>query len=161
LIRSIVEEVEPGTRISGIAPLETLFARATAQPRFTTGLVGAFGSLALVLAAVGIYGTLSYLVTARRREIGIRLALGARPSAIMSTVLRRGVVPALGGALVGLAAAIAIARVFRALLFDVEPLDPVSIAGSAAVLALVAVTAALVPAQRASRVDPTIALRSE
>jgi predicted permease len=161
LIRRIIEDVEPGTRITGVAPLEALFATATAQPRFTTQLVAAFGSLALLLAAVGIYGTLSYLVSARRREIGIRLALGARPAAIMSTVLRRGVVPALGGALVGLAAATAIARVFRALLFHIEPADPLSIAAAAAVLALVVSTAALVPARRAARVDPTVALRSE
>ena len=161
LIRRIVDEVEPGTRIAGIAPLETLFSTATAQPRLTTRLVGAFGSLALVLAAVGIYGTLSYLVSTRRREIGIRLALGARPSAIMASVLRRGVAPALGGALAGLGAAVAIARVFRALLFHVEPVDPFSVAAGAAVLALVAVTAALIPALRAARVDPTTALRSE
>ena len=161
LVRAVVQEVEPGTRMDSIAPLAALVSRATAQPRFTSQLVSAFGTLALVLAAVGIYGSLSYLVRTRMREIGVRLALGATPSRIMAMVLLRAVVPALAGAAVGLAVAVALARVFRTLLFHVEPLDPVSIAAGAAVLGGVAVAAALVPARRASRVDPTVALRSE
>jgi putative ABC transport system permease protein len=161
LVRRVVEEIERGTRIEAVAPMDTLYAAATAQPRFTMRLVGAFGTLALLLASVGIYGTLSYLVSTRRREIGIRLALGAKPSAVLATVLRRGAFPALCGGVLGVAAAVAVARVFRALLFEIDPLDPVSVATGGFVLMLAALVAALAPARRAARVDPTVALRSE
>ena len=161
LVRRIVDDVERGTLIEAVAPLDVLYDAATAQPRFTTQLVAGFGTLALLLAAVGIYGTLSYLVSTRRREIGIRLALGATPSAIMSTVMRRGVAPALAGGLAGLAAAIGVARVFRALLFGIEPIDPISVLAGGALLTLVAAAAAFLPAWRASSVNPSTALRSE
>ena len=161
LVRRIVDDVDRGTLIEAVVPLDVLYDAATAQPRFTTQLVAGFGTLALLLAAVGIYGTLSYLVSTRRREIGVRLALGATPSAIMSTVIRRGLVPALAGGLAGLTAAIAVARVFRALLFEIEPIDPISVAAGGALLTLVAVAAAFLPAWRASNVNPSIALRSE
>jgi predicted permease len=161
VVRDVVGAVEPGTHIDQIASLDALVSRATAQPRFTSRLVGAFGALALLLAAVGIYGTLSFLVTARMREIGIRLALGAPRSGIMSHVLWRGLVPAVAGGVIGLGIAVALARTFRALLFDVEPLDLTSFAGGATVLLVVALVAALGPAHRASRVDPVRALRSE
>jgi predicted permease len=101
LVRQVVQEVEPGTRIDQVAALDALISRATAQPRFTTRLVAAFGALALMLAAVGIYGTLSYLVGSRVREIGIRLALGASRSRILSNVLWRGIGPALAGGVLG------------------------------------------------------------
>ena len=161
LVRRVVEEVEPGTRIEAVTPMDTLYAAATAQPRFTVRLVSAFGTLALLLASVGIYSTLSYLVSTRRREIGIRLALGAKPSAVLATVLRRGALPALSGGVLGLAVAIAVARVFRSLLFNIDPLDPVSAATGTVVLMLAAFAAAFVPARRAARIDPIVALRSE
>jgi putative ABC transport system permease protein len=160
-VRAVVESVEPGTRIDAVTTLDALVSRATAQPRFTTRLVAAFGGLALLLAAVGIYGTLSYVVGSRTREIGIRLALGASRGAIMSNIVRRGVVPALAGGLLGLAIAVAVARVFRALLFGVDPVDPASIAGGAAVLIAVALAASAGPAYRAARVDPVRALRTD
>ena len=161
LVRGILQDVEPGTRVHSVAPLETLVSRATAQPRFTSQLVAAFGVLSLLLAAVGIYGTLSYLVSARMREIGIRLALGARPREVLTMMLWRGFVPALTGGAVGLAFAIALGTVFRALLFQIEPADAMSVAAGAVLLSGVALAASLGPARRASRVDPTTALRSE
>jgi putative ABC transport system permease protein len=161
VVRDVVRAVEPGTTIEQVAPLEVLVARATAQPRFTSQVVVGFGALALILAAVGIYGTLSYLVSTRTREIGIRLALGAPTAGIVSNILWRGVAPAAAGGLLGLGLAIAMARMFRALLFGVEPLDVASFAGGAALLFLVALGAALGPALRASRVDPIQALRVE
>ena len=161
VVKSVVRSVEPGTRIDQIAALDDLFLRATAQPRFTTRLVAAFGGFALLLAAIGIYGTLSYLVGARTREIGIRLALGASPGAIMSNVLRRGLIPAFAGGAIGLGLALVLARTFRTLFFEVAPLDIGSLAGGAAILVLVATAAALAPARRASRVDPSVALRAE
>lgn len=160
-VREVVRTVEPGTHVDQIAPLDALVARATAQPRFTSRLVASFGALALFLAAIGIYGTLSYLVNARMAEIGVRLALGARRADIMSNVLWRGLLPALAGGGVGLGIAVALARTFRALLFEVEPLDPASFAGGALLLGLAALAAALGPAYRASRVDPVRALRAE
>ena len=161
VVRDVVESVHPGTKIDQVATLDALFSRATAQPRFTSRLVAAFGALALLLAAVGIYGTLSYLVGARTREIGIRLALGASQAGLMRHVLARGLVPALAGGCVGVALAVVLARTFRALLFGVEPLDLTSFAGGAALLLLVALAAAAGPARRASRVDPASALRAE
>ncbi len=160
-VREIVQTVHPGTFVEQIASLDSLVARATAQPRFTTRLVAAFAALALMLAAVGIYGTLSYVVGARTREIGIRLALGASRRAIVANVARYGIVPAVAGGGIGVVAAVALVRAFRALLFGIEPVDPASFAGAATALLLVAVAAALGPAVRASRVDPSVALRAE
>jgi putative ABC transport system permease protein len=161
VVKDVLQQVEPGTRVDGVATLDTLHSRATAQPRFTSRLVLSFGALALALAAVGIYGTLSFLVTSRLREIGIRLALGAPRIGILSHVLARGLVPALAGGALGLGIALALARLFRSLLFGIEPLDPLSFAGGALVLMVVALAAALGPARRASRVDPVTALRTD
>ena len=160
-VREIVRAVHPGTHVEQIESLESLVSRATAQPRFTTRLVMSFALLALLLAAVGIYGTLSYVVGSRTREIGIRLALGASRGVIMTDVARHGVIPALAGGVVGLGAAFVLVRTFRTLLFGIEPVDPLSFAGGAIALLLVAHAAALGPALRASRVDPSVALRTE
>jgi len=161
VVRDIVKSVEAGTHIDQVTTLEALVSRATAQPRFTSRLLAAFGVLALVLAAVGIYGTLSYLVGARTREIGIRLALGAARGTIVSNVLWRGLLPAALGGIAGLAAAVALARAFRSQFFDIAPLDAASLAGGGVLLLLAALAAALGPALRASRVDPAAALRAE
>ena len=160
-VKEIVQAVETGTHVEHIASLDSYVSRATAQPRFTTRLVAAFGALALALAAVGIYGTLSFLVGSRTREIGIRLALGASRHNVMSNVVRRGLIPVVLGGVAGLGAALAIARTFRALLFGIEPADAGSFAGGAIVLLAVALAAAIGPALRASRVDPASALRAE
>lgn len=160
-VRDVVQRVEPGSAIDDVATLDALVERATEQPRFTSRIVVAFGALALALAAVGIHGTLSYLVGARTREIGIRLALGASRRSILLNVIWRGVVPAIMGGLIGLALALALAHTFHALLFEVAPFDPASLAGGAAVLLAVAVFAALNPARRAARVEPSQALRAE
>jgi predicted lysophospholipase L1 biosynthesis ABC-type transport system permease subunit len=160
IVRDVVQSAEPGTRVEQLATLDALVARATAQPRFTSRLV-AFGALALILAAVGIYGTLSYVVGARTREIGIRLALGAPRAAIVSDMMWRGFAPAAAGGAIGLAVAAALARTFRALLFGIEPIDAASLAGGGVLLLAVALAAALGPARRASRVDPAVALRTD
>jgi predicted permease len=160
-VREAIESVEPGTRVDNVATLDALVARATAQPRFTSRIVSAFGALALVLAAVGIYGTLSFVVGARTREIGVRIALGATPGQIMSRTLSRGLVPAAFGALIGVGAALAIARAFRALLFEIDPVDGGSMLAGVALLGVVAALAAFGPARRAARVDPVQALRAD
>lgn len=161
IVREVVGRVEPGTQIDRVIALDALFARATAEPRLTSRIVAAFGALALLLAAVGIYGTLSYLVGARTREIGIRLALGASQRVVLSDVLSRGVIPAIAGGVIGLAMAVALARTFRALFFDLQPVDAGSFAAGGTLLVIVAIAAALGPALRASRVDPARALRED
>lgn len=160
-VRQVVAQVEPGTRAENVAMLGSIVARATAQPRFTTGVVGGFGVVALLVAAVGIYGTLSYTVAARTREIGIRLALGATQGSIARSVMITGVLPAAAGGAVGVAAAVALAGAFRSMLFDTPPLDGASLAGGASLLLVVSIAAAVPAALRAARVDPIVALRAE
>ena len=161
LVRAVAQQMSIGSNIDQIATLDALVSRATAQPRFTSRVVATFGTLALVLAGVGIYGTLSFMVSSRRREIGIRMALGASRERVLRTVLWRGLAPAAAGALVGGAAAVALARTFRALLFNVTTLDPISLGGAVAALLLVATVAALGPAAVAARTDPAQSLRAE
>jgi putative ABC transport system permease protein len=161
VIRGAVRSAEPGTRITQVARLDALVSRATAHPRFATVVVSLFGGLALLLAAIGIHGTLSCLVATRRREIGIRLALGAPRGEVLSRTVWRGLAPAINGLLVGLPIAWALARLFPTLLFEVGPYDAGSSLVGALLLTLVAVVAALLPARRATKVDPAVALRAE
>jgi predicted permease len=161
VIRGAARSAEPGTRITQVARLDALVSRATAQPRFATAVVSLFGGLALLLAAIGIHGTLSCLVATRRREIGIRLALGASLGEVQSRTVVRGLAPAIAGALVGLPVAWALARLFPALLFEVGPYDAGSSLAGVLLLLLVAASAAALPARRATRIDPVVALRAE
>ncbi len=161
LVRGVAQQMSIGSNIDQIATLDALVSRATAQPRFTSRVVATFGTLALVLAGVGIYGTLSFMVSSRRREIGIRIALGASRERVMRAVLWRGLSPAVLGAVIGGAGAVTLARMFRALLFNVRSLDPLSLGGAVAVLLLVATVAALGPAAVAARTDPAQSLRAE
>ncbi len=161
VVRNVAQQMSIGSNFHQVAPLDALVARATAQPRFTSRVVAAFGILALVLAGVGIYGTLSFMVGTRRREIGIRMALGASRERMLRAVLWRGLAPAVIGALVGGIAAVALARTFRALLFNVTSLDPISLGGAVAALLLVATVAALGPAAVAARTDPAQSLRAD
>jgi predicted permease len=160
-VRNVIRSATPGTEVNQVVPLEAVVARATAQPRFSSRLVMGFGILSLGLAAIGIYGTLSYLVSARTREIGIRLALGASHRSVLSNVVWRGLAPAIGGGAAGMVVALALARVFRSLFFMIEPVDVPSLATGAIVLLIVALVAASGPAFRAARVDPVRALRNE
>ena len=124
-------------------------------------LLGVFASLALVLAAVGIYGVISYSVAQRRREVGIRMALGAQRRDVLGLIVRQGMRPTLLGLVVGLFSAAVMTRFMTSLLFHVSTIDPVVFAGVALILAIVAAAACLIPARRATRVDPVVALRSE
>jgi predicted permease len=161
VVRRITESVDPPTAIDRMTTLEALVSQATAQPRFTTRTVAGFGALALLLAAVGVYGTLAYIVGARTREIAIRLSLGASRGVIVPDVLRRGLVPVLTGGVLGVFLAAGIARTFEALLFQIEPLDIPSFVTGAALLLIAALLAALAPAMRVLRVNPATALRAE
>jgi putative ABC transport system permease protein len=132
-----------------------------AAPRFRTILPGLFAAAALVLAVIGIYGVISYSVSQRRHEIGVRMALGARPADLLKLVVRQAMVLASIGVAVGTLGAYAATRVLSSLLFEVSPTDPGTFAGVAVVLASAAFVESLVPARRATQVDPLVALRTE
>jgi ABC-type antimicrobial peptide transport system permease subunit len=136
-------------------------AQELVQERVFARLASLFGGLALVLACIGLYGTMAYTVARRTGEIGIRMAVGARPADIMGMVLRESVRVVLVGSVAGLAAAVAATRVIRSQLYGLTPHDPVVLTGAAVVLVAVTMLAACIPARRASRVDPLRALRNE
>ena len=142
-------------------PLETLVSSSLGQRRFTLTLMLMFGLVALALAAVGIYGVMAYTVAQRTQEIGIRMALGARPLMVLSMVLRDGMALVAVGLAVGVIAALALGRLVSSLLYDVTATDATTYAIIAAALAAVALVAIVIPARRATRVDPMQALRSE
>jgi hypothetical protein len=160
-VRRVVDDVEAGTGVDLVAPLETLASGATARQRFTARTVALFALLALTLSAIGVSGTLSYTLGARTREIAIRLSLGALRAAILFDVLRRGLAPVAAGGISGAFLAAALARTFEELLFQIEPLDSASFALGGLLLLAAAVAAALVPALRVLRMHPATALRAE
>jgi ABC-type antimicrobial peptide transport system permease subunit len=136
-------------------------AESLARERLTATLSGFFGALALLLASIGLYGVMAYGVLRRTREIGIRMSLGAQRAAVMWMVLRGSLAMVAGGIAVGLPLSLWLSRVVTTLLFGVSPGDPATLVAAVLVLAVVAVLAGLVPALRASRVDPMVALRYE
>ena len=160
-LRSAVGTVDPNITAVNIQTMRQLVSQSVASPRFNATLISAFAALALVLAAVGLYGVISYLVTQHTREIGIRMALGARPGQVFRSVLGRALVLALIGVAVGLAGAFAVTRVLSTMLFGVSPTDPLTFVTISALLTGVALAASFVPARRATRVDPMVALRYE
>ena len=144
-----------------MATLDQVVRAATREQRFTMALMSGFAVLALLLAAVGIYGVISYSVSQRTREIGIRLALGAEPGEVRALILRQGMVPALVGIGAGLIAAVVLTRYLRSLLYQVAPLDPLTFLLIPVLLLAVAAASVLLPAARAARVEPVEALRGE
>jgi len=147
--------------VTGILPMDSILAQSLAQPRLASLLLGIFAGLALLLAAVGIYGVIAYNVGQRTREIGIRMALGAQNSNVLGLVLKHGMSLGLIGLGIGLAASLALTRFLKGLLFSVSPTDPLTLLVVAFLLAFVAFVACYVPARRAMAVDPIVALRSE
>ena len=160
-MRDIVRDVDKDQPIEDIATMTALVAETTAESLFQTRLLATFSAFAVLLAAVGVYGVLAYAVTERTREIGIRIALGGTPAAVLGMVLGRTLRLATPGVVLGIAGALIGTRVLTKLLFGVKPGDPVTFAGVAALLVAVALIAGLIPARRASRVDPLVVLRAE
>lgn len=160
-IRRIVREADASLPLVRYRSMDEVFADAVARPRFLTTLLGVFAALALALAAIGTYGILSYAVTERRQEIGIRLALGASRGSVLSMVLKHGLTLAAIGLVLGLAASFALTRFLQTQLFNVEPTDPVTVAGVTLFITAVALVACLVPARKATMVDPMVVLRRD
>ena len=144
-----------------IRTVEDIVGDAVVQPRLNATLLGAFAALALLLAVVGIYGVVSYSVAQRRQEIGVRVALGAQPSDVFRLVVRQGAFLATAGVAIGLLASWLLTPVLRSWLYEIEPGDPLTFIGVAAILVAIALLATAVPARRATKVDPVLAMRAE
>jgi putative ABC transport system permease protein len=160
-IRNQLQQLDPELPMAAVATMDQLLADSLSRSRFTMLLLGIFAVVALVLAAVGIYGLIAYSVTQRTQELGIRIALGAQRRDVLRLVLVQGTRLTLLGVAIGVLAALTLSRLLGALLFDVSATDPLTFAGVAGLLAVVALLACFIPARRATRVDPTVALRYE
>lgn len=160
-LRSALAEIDPNQPLVRVRTMEENMAATVAQPRFRTWLIGIFAALALVLAGVGVYGVMSYTVTQRTSEIGIRVTLGAQPEDVFRIVVGEGLRLALAGVGVGILAALALTRLLQSFLYGVSAYDPLTFGGVALILTMVAVAASFFPARRATHVDPMVALRYE
>jgi len=160
-IRQAVWEVNPDQPITHIATMEQVVQDSVAQPRFAMLLLVLFASLALVLAAVGIYGVIAYNVNQRTHEIGIRMALGAQATDVMWRVVGHGLILAATGITLGLLAAFVVTRFMSSILFQIAAVDPRTFIAVAIIVGAVSLMASIVPAIRAARIDPLIALRFE
>jgi predicted permease len=160
-IEAIVHEADRAVPVVRLREMEDVFAESIRRPRLLAQLLGGIAGLALLLAAIGTYGVLSYMVAERRREIGIRMALGADQGRVLALVMRQGLVLTGVGIVAGLAGAFALDRLIAALLFGVQPTDPVTMVAVVATITFVATVACWIPAWRASRVDPNLVLRDD
>jgi putative ABC transport system permease protein len=160
-VRKQAAELDRNLPLYSIATMDELLSADVASQRFDASLLGAFAGLAVLLAAVGIYGVMAYAVGQRTHEIGVRMALGAEPAGVLGMVLAQGLRMALTGVVVGLVGSFALTRFMRSLLFEVSPTDPATFAGVSLALVVVALGASYIPARRATRIDPMAALRYE
>jgi putative ABC transport system permease protein len=160
-VRDAVRQMDPSATVSNIATMDQIVSNAMSRPRLYAVLLGIFAGVAMMLSAIGIYGVLSYLVAHRGREIGIRMALGAQRSVVVALVLRQTAVLTTVGVVVGLIGAAALSRYLEGLLFGLTPLDVTTFVAVTVMFAAVAMLASYIPARRATRVDPLVALRSE
>jgi ABC-type antimicrobial peptide transport system permease subunit len=161
IIRGAVQEIDPALPLNAVAHLEDGLALQTASNRFGAVLLSLFGVAALALAAIGLFGVMSFVVSMRRREIAIRIALGSSPSGVLRRVLRQGLIVVAGGVAAGMIASIAGRDLMNGIVFGVTPLDPLSVAVVVGVLVLTAALANLIPAARAAGTEPQSVLRGD
>jgi predicted permease len=160
-VERLVTQVDASIPVVGLREMDEVFSESIRRPRLLAELVGAFAGLSLVLAAIGAYGVLSYVVAQRRREIGIRLALGAGRSGVLAHVMKEGLMLTVAGVIIGLFGALILNRLMASLLFGVQPTDTATLAAATGTIMLVAAVACWLPARRASRLDPNLTLRDE
>jgi ABC-type antimicrobial peptide transport system permease subunit len=160
-LRSALHAIDPALSLYNVQTMESIVDQSTAQPRLNIALLGVFASAALLLATLGIYGVVSYSVTQRRQEIGVRMTLGAQSSDIMRLVLGEGTGLAIVGVAIGVVAALLATRLVQSMLFEIGAADPLTFVVVAAGLLVVALAASLVPARRAAAVDPLLAIRAD
>jgi putative ABC transport system permease protein len=160
-VRDALRSLDPDLALDASGTMDDRLASSVAPERHRTALIGGFGIAALLLAAVGVFGMLSYLVATRRREIGVRMALGARRAEVLGLIVRRGMGWAASGAVLGVMAALAAGRWLQASLYEVAPSDPATLAGVTVLLLVVALAASWLPARRAASVAPMEAIREE
>jgi putative ABC transport system permease protein len=160
-IREQVRSLDPDQPITSVRTVDDLMSRSLSEARFSLWLLGLFAGLGLLLAAIGIYGVMVTAVTQRTHEIGLRMALGAVRRDVLWLVIRQGMFPVLIGVAVGLGAAIGLTRLMSTLLFEVSATDPLTLALITVLLTIVSLIACYIPAQRATKVDPLVALRYE
>jgi putative ABC transport system permease protein len=160
-IQRVFAQLDPDLAVSNILTMDQLLGEITLDASFNMTLLVAFAGLSLALAAVGLFGVLSYIVAQRTHEIAIRMALGAQQGDVLRMVVRQGMVPALIGMGLGIAGALGLTRLLSSLLYGVRPDDPLTFALVLLILAGVALVATYIPARRATKVDPTVALRYE
>jgi ABC-type antimicrobial peptide transport system permease subunit len=160
-VRSEVRTLDPSLPVANLASMEEVLSTSLARPRFLTLLLGIFAAVALVLAAIGTYGVMSYSVAERRKEIGIRMALGAQASSVLRMILRQGVVTAGLGIVIGLLGAFALSSMLQAMLFNISSTDATAFVVAPLTLAVVALIACYAPALRATRVDPAGVLKQD
>jgi ABC-type antimicrobial peptide transport system permease subunit len=161
VVRSAIAQIDPDVALADVRSLQSIVERSAEQTAFTMVLIAIAASVALLLGMIGIYGVMSYIVSQRTGEIGVRLALGAEPGSVAGMIVRQGGLVALVGIAVGLATALAGSRLMASLLYGVSSRDPGVFAGAAAALLTIAMLACWLPARRAAAVDPLVALRSE
>ena len=160
-LRRTVAALEPAAPVSNVRLMTDVLAAASARPRFLSLLLGLFSAAAVILSAVGIYGVLAYSVAQRTSEIGIRMAMGASTSQVVAMILREGLITGVVGTVIGAAGAAVLSRFLEGLLFGVSKFDAATFLAMAALLTAIVLLACYIPARRASRVDPMIALRYE
>jgi putative ABC transport system permease protein len=158
-LRAALREADPQLPVAKIRPMTEVVSASFTSQRFISTLMGAFAALALALTAVGLYGVLSYQVSQRTHEIGLRMALGAQARDVLKMIIRQGMVLVLVGVGIGLACAVALTRIMSNFLFDITVTDPATYVFIALLLTAVSLVACYIPARRATRVDPMIALR--
>ncbi len=160
-LEKIIWSIDKDQPVSHVQSMTQVISKSVAEPRFRTWLLGVFAAAGLTLTLVGLYGVVSYMAGQRTREIGIRVALGAQRSNVLRLVLSQGVRLTVVGAIAGVLGSLALTRLLKSELFDIKPTDPATLIGAAVLMLLVALAACYLPARRATRVDPLVALRHE